>query len=351
MVKTDYFLTKTREENAPFHWTDWFCYAYLFFGALLVVIPIMWVGLSSFKTDQELSNPTSFFIERVHGTVDIEEFGEPLHLYKVLEGGLKGKTVAEVTRKGSISSVVLPANPEQRFQIDYRLREPVMVLSLATENYTQLFQEFDFLRHLTNSVIVLLASTALMLAANTLAAYALARLRFKGKTIVFWIVVATLLVPQSTVLVPLYYVSHEFGMLNNLWGLILPSAAIPAGIFLLRQYMLSIPEDIIEAARMDKASEWQIFWRIVLPICKPGLAIMAILSIFWNWNNFLWPLISMTDRDMFTLPIALYELQSMEGAGWGNVLAMSILMIIPMVIIFAFLLRYVSSDMAVAGGK
>ena len=105
------------------------------------------------------------------------------------------------------------------------------------------------------------------------------------------IVIGTLLIPLTIILVPVFYVIANFGMINSLWGVILPGAATPTGVFLLRQYMLTLPRELIEAARMDHASEWAIYWRIVLPLSIPAIAVLAIFSIMWRWNDFLWPLI------------------------------------------------------------
>lgn len=351
MVRAAYFLSKTREDTKPLHWSDWFSYAYLIIGALIVLIPMLWLGISSIKSDQELNAPTPRFFERVHGSVQLEGYENRLLLYEVTSGGLKGETVAEVARNGTISTVIRPEMPDQKFQLDSRLREPAMRFSFATENYTELFSKFDIATQLANSVIVLMAATMIMLIVNAMAAFALSRYEFKGRDTIIVAMLFILLVPQTVTLVPLFYLSGKLGLTDNLWGIILPSAATPAGIFLLRQYMLTIPEHILQAARMDRASEWKIFWRIMLPMSKPALVVLAILSIMWNWNDFLWPLIVTTNSENSTLQLALYNLHTQTEPNWGNVLAMTTLLILPVALAFSFLQKHITAEMTVVGGK
>ena len=169
--------------------------------------------------------------------------------------------------------------------------------SLATENYTEPLQRFAFPRFLANSVFVTVVATLITLLINSMAAYALSIYEFKGKNAAMLMVIGTLMIPITIILVPVYLVVTKLGLVNSLWAVILPGAATPTGVFLLRQYMLTLPRDLIEAARMDKASEWQIYWRIVMPLTLPALAVLAIFSIMWRWNEFLWPLAVLTKTE------------------------------------------------------
>ena len=135
-----------------------------------------------------------------------------------------------------------------------------------------------------------------------MAAYALSVYEFRGKNAAMLAVIGTLMIPITIILVPVYLVVTELGLVNSLWAVILPGAATPTGVFLLRQYMLTLPRDLIEAARMDKASEWQIYWRIVMPLTLPALAVLAIFSIMWRWNEFLWPLAVLTKTEVLHTP-------------------------------------------------
>ncbi len=137
-------------------------------------------------------------------------------------------------------------------------------------------------------------------------------------------VIGTLMIPITIILVPVYLVVTELGLVNSLWAVILPGAATPTGVFLLRQYMLTLPRDLIEAARMDKASEWQIYWRIVLPLTLPALAVLAIFSVMWRWNEFLWPLAVLTKTEVYTLQIGLNAFQGELQTQWHYLLAMTV---------------------------
>jgi alpha-1,4-digalacturonate transport system permease protein len=169
--------------------------------------------------------------------------------------------------------------------------------------------------------------------------------------VVLALVIGTLMIPQTVVLVPLFMISRELYLTDSLWGVIIPGAATPTGVFLLRQYMLTIPDEILDAARMDKASEWKIFWRIILPLSAPAIAVLAILAIMWRWNDFLWPLIVLSDSDNFTLQLALNAFQGDLNTQWSNLLAMTMLVLLPIAIVFAFLQKYIATGIASTGGK
>jgi alpha-1,4-digalacturonate transport system permease protein len=168
---------------------------------------------------------------------------------------------------------------------------------------------------------------------------------------VFVLIIATLMIPPTIVLVPTFLVVSQLGLLNNPWGVIWPGAATPTGVFLLRQYMLTIPDELIDAARMDNASEWRIYWRIVLPLTAPALAVLAIFAIMWRWNEFLWPLIVLTRSEEFTLQLALNSFQGEMSTQWNNLLAMTVLTLLPITCVFALLQRYITTGIASTGIK
>jgi alpha-1,4-digalacturonate transport system permease protein len=209
----------------------------------------------------------------------------------------------------------------------------------------------DFLRFLWNSVFVTAVATAITLLTNSMAAFALSKYDFRGRNAVMLLIVATLMVPLSVILVPLYAVVSATGLLDSLWGVILPTVATPTGVFLLRQYMLTIPDELLEAARMDHASEWQIYWRIVLPLSAPALAVLAIFSVVWRWNDFLWPLIVLSRRELYTLQVGLNTYAGELNVQWHYILAMTVLTMIPVVLVFIFLQRFIAAGIAGAGIK
>lgn len=344
------FLTRTRGKNG-LHITDWLSYGYLLFGVLLMFAPVVWLGLSSFKTERELQRFPPRFIPMAQETVVVPGYDKPLALFEVTAGDLAGETVAQVRRIGLSAQVVRLDAPEEIININIKERKPIETIKFATENYTELFEKFNFISYLWNSVFITVAATVIMLLVNSMAAFALSKYEFKGRNLVLGLVVAVLMVPQTVVLVPLFLISKELGLLNSLWGVIIPGAATPTGVFLLRQYMLTIPDEILDAARMDKASEWKIFWRIILPLSAPAIAVLAILAIMWRWNDFLWPLIVLSDSSKFTLQLALNSFQGELKTEWSNLLAMTVLVLLPIATVFMFLQKYIATGIASTGGK
>jgi alpha-1,4-digalacturonate transport system permease protein len=153
------------------------------------------------------------------------------------------------------------------------------------------------------------------------------------------------------VLVPNFFIASSLGLVNSPWGVIWPGVATPTGVFLLRQYMLTIPDELIEAARMDHASEWRIYWRIILPLSAPALAVLAIFSVMWRWNEFLWPMIVLNKSETFTLQLALNSFQGELTTSWNYLLAMTVLTLLPVTIVFALLQRYIVAGIAATGIK
>jgi alpha-1,4-digalacturonate transport system permease protein len=222
---------------------------------------------------------------------------------------------------------------------------------LATENYSEIFGKFSFGTYLWNSVFITVVATLITLLFNSMAAFALSKYRFRGQKTVFLLIIATLMIPPTIILVPNFLVISNLGLLNSLWGVIWPAVATPTGVFLLRQYMLTIPDELLDAARMDHASEWQIYWRIVLPLTAPALAVLAIFSVMWRWNDFLWPLIVLSRSELFTLQLALNAFQGELQTEWNYLLAMTVITIIPVTLVFAFLQKHITTGIASSGVK
>jgi alpha-1,4-digalacturonate transport system permease protein len=223
--------------------------------------------------------------------------------------------------------------------------------SWGLSNYTDALTRFDFTTYLFNSVVVTIAATALTLAINSMAAYALAKYNFRGKNGLFLLTLATIMIPLQVILIPVYQVVASLGMVNTLWGLIIPAAATPTGVFILRQYMLSIPDELIEAARVDGSGEFRTFIQIVLPMCRPALAVVAILSIMWRWNDFLWPLVVAQSEKVYTLPVALARFTAEETVPFNLIIAMSVVSILPVIVLFLFFQRQIVTGIANTGIK
>ncbi|ALG14971.1 sugar ABC transporter permease [Kibdelosporangium phytohabitans] len=223
--------------------------------------------------------------------------------------------------------------------------------SFALDNYTEALSRFDFGVYLTNSTIVTVSATVLTLAINTMAAYALAKYNFRGRNVLFLVTLGTIMIPLQIILIPLHQVVADTGMTNSLLGMIIPPAATPTGVFLLRQYMLTIPDDLIEAARIDGAGELRIFLRLILPLCRPALAVVTIFSVIWRWNDFLWPLVIAQSQSLYTLPVALAQFNSEEVVPFNYILAMSVVSMIPVIIVFLFTQRHIVKGISQTGLK
>ena len=343
-------LTVTRGRGR-LHWTDVFTYAYLLMGVFLMFGPVVWLVLSSFKTPAGLVEFPPTFLPLGQVEVTVEGYDKPLPLFKAqLEDGTT-KDLAQIRRIGIVSQMVDPANPEDTYRVSINDREPIREFRLATENYRDPLERFNFLSYLQNSVIVTAAATIVTLLINSMAAYGLSIYEFRGRNAIMLFVIGTLMIPITIILVPVYLVVTHMGMINSLWAVILPGAATPTGVFLLRQYMLTIPRDLIEAARMDKASEWAIYWRVVLPLAMPAIAVLAIFSIMWRWNEFLWPLIVLNRSEVYTLQVGLNAFQGELDVQWHYILAMTVVTLIPVVLVFAFLQKFITTGIASSGMK
>ncbi len=342
-------LTAQRGRYA-WDWTDWAAHLYLLAGVVLMFGPIAWLGLSSLKSETGLNLFPPTFLPYEQATVDAGERGK-LRLFKVTEGDHQGETLAELRRIGRQAQLIDPAHPETIIRLPVAAREPVMQVRAAVENYSGLFSQFNFLRYFWNSGFITVVATLLTLLVNSMAAFGLSKYRFQGREPVFLLMLATLMIPPTIVLVPNYLIAAELGLTNSLWGVIWPAVATPTGVFLLRQYMLTLPDELIEAARMDNASEWRIYWRIILPLSAPALAVLAIFSVMWRWNEFLWPMVVLSRSEVYTLPLALNSFQGELTTQWNYLLAMTVVTLVPITVIFAILQKHITQGIASAGVK
>lgn len=232
------------------------------------------------------------------------------------------------------------------------LRPPTIIpQNVRFENYSEGLTNFDFLLYLRNTVVVVVVSTILTVIINSMAAFAFAKYRFRGKSALFLVCLGTIMIPLEIILVPVYLVAASIGLVDSLWGLIIAPAATPTGLFLLRQYMLGIPDELLEAARLDGASDWQIFRRVVLPLTAPALVVLTIFSVIWRWNDFLWPLIIVHREEIMTLQLALARFQGELVVSWNLVLAMTVVSILPVLAVFLFMQRQLVAGIASTGVK
>lgn len=225
--------------------------------------------------------------------------------------------------------------------------------TVSTDGYTTLVSDAQapVLRWLTNSLVVGLASTLLVLLTASLAAYALARMQFRGKNVAFALIVSTLFVPGFVFLMPNYLIVDALDWLDTMWALIIPGAASAFGVFFLRQFFLSLPGELEEAAVLDGANRWQIYARVVLPLSTAPLATLAVLSFLSSWNDFLWPLYVLFNPQNLTLPAGLATLIGSYATDYPAMMAGAVLASVPVLIVFAFMQRYVIAGVARSGLK
>ncbi|GIF62752.1 sugar ABC transporter permease [Asanoa ishikariensis] len=220
------------------------------------------------------------------------------------------------------------------------------------DNFRDLFSRLDFPLFFFNSALVAVAVTAGNLLFCSLVGYALAKLRYPGKKVLFLAVLGMLMVPGMVTFVPQFVLVSNMGLTNSYAGLILPFLVGPFGVFLMRQFLQSIPDDLIEAARVDGAGEFRIFFRVVLPLCRPALATLGILTFLASWNNFLWPLVVASTEDKYTLPVALalYSI-GQNRTDFGLLLAGAVVVVVPVLIVFLLLQRHFMRGIATTGLK
>ena len=212
--------------------------------------------------------------------------------------------------------------------------------TLTLDNFDRVLSAFPALTWLGNSIAIALVTSLLTVTVNLLAGYAFAQLRFRGSTTLFLIALATLTLPVQVIMVPLFKIITGTGLYGTYWAVILPTAASAFGLFLARQFILGIPRDLIEAARIDGAGQLKTFTRIVLPLSRPLIAVLFFMSLLGSWNDFAWPLIALKDNNLFTLPIGLLYLQGQFASDYGGTMAFALLNVTPMIVLFLIFQRY-----------
>jgi multiple sugar transport system permease protein len=228
---------------------------------------------------------------------------------------------------------------------------PLLPPAVTLDNYRELFARTGMLRNFGNSLWVSLAITLGSLLFNTLAGYAFAKLRFAGRERIFQTLLAALVLPAQLAMLPLFLLMKQLHLVNTLGGVIAPALATVFGIFLVRQYARSIPDELLEAARIDGAGEWRIFFRIVLPMLRPVLATLAVFTFMASWNDFMWPLIVLTGQDNYTLPVALASLSREHIMDVELMMAGAVATVLPVLLLFLLLQRHYVQGLMLGGVK
>ncbi|HET9347365.1 MAG TPA: carbohydrate ABC transporter permease [Candidatus Limnocylindrales bacterium] len=224
--------------------------------------------------------------------------------------------------------------------------------SPTLDNYDRLVARLDFPRFFFNSIVVAVAVTAGNLIFSPMLGYALAKLRFSGQRVLLLLVLSTLMLPASATLIPLFVLMSSLGLVNTYPGLVLPFLAGAFGVFLTRQFFQGLPDELLEAARMDGASEFRIFWQIAMPLATPVLATLGILTFLGSWNGFIYPLVMAQEPEMYTLPVALATFATGQfQADHGMLMAGSVILVVPVLLIFIVVQRWVTEGIATTGLK
>lgn len=211
---------------------------------------------------------------------------------------------------------------------------------VTMENYQALFTRLNLGKAFFNSMLIAVIATLCSLLFNSMAGYAFAKLHFRGRDRIFAFLIAALAIPAQVAMLPLFLMLKSMGLINTYFAAILPGMATIYGIFLVRQFMVSVPDDLIHAARIDGAGEWRIYWSIILPLARPVLATLAIFTFMNAWNDFMWPLIVLTDDDKYTLPVAVANLVGEHAQDLELMMASSVVTVIPVLLLFFMLQRY-----------
>ena len=217
-------------------------------------------------------------------------------------------------------------------------------------NFKELFLAFNFAVYLKNTLIIVLCSFGGLIL-NAMAGYGFAKYNFKGKNILFYLVLATMMIPGQVTMIPVYLILNAMGLTNTMAGIVLPGLVGAFAIFLFRQFMSTISNELLEAARLDGASEWKIFWKIIMPVSRPVIAVQGILTFIGAWNSFLWPLIMANDEKYYTLSVGLQLLKGQYASNYALQMTGSTFMIIPIIIVFMIFQKYILQGFNVSGLK
>ncbi len=232
-----------------------------------------------------------------------------------------------------VSASLMPAGEANTFP-------PRLVPSVPTlAHYRDLFTRLELMRYFLNSLVIAVSATLVSVLVNSMAGYAFAKLRFGGRERLFQILLAAIVIPAQVGMLPLFLLLREMGLVNTYVGVVVPFMAGVFGIFMIRQYALSIPDDLLDAARVDGASEARIYWTIVVPVLRPILVTLAVFTFLSAWNDFMWPLIVLSDDAKYTLPVALASLSGEHVQDTELMMAGSVLTVLPVVVLFIALQR------------
>lgn len=225
------------------------------------------------------------------------------------------------------------------------------MLKDAFDSYRYLFQRTNIVKWFMNSVVVAVTATAGVVLFDTMAGYVLAKKQFPGRDFIFWMFISTMMIPGQVTLVPMFIMAGNLGLKGSLLSVILPPLSMVFGVFMMRQFMKTIPTELMEAAKIDGASEWGTYWRVIIPLAKPAIATLAILTFMSVWNSFLWPLIVLNKDYLYTLPVGLKTLQDKNLVNYSLLMSGAAVSAIPMIVVFLSFQKYFVKGLTWGGVK
>lgn len=219
----------------------------------------------------------------------------------------------------------------------------------TTAAFKAVFEQGDLVRWFVNSTVVTVLTTVLVVALSSTAAYGFSRTRFRGRGVLYAIALGGIMVPPTILVVPLFREMVQFGLADTYWGMILPQVAVPAMVFILKKFFDGLPRELEEAAKVDGASPWRIYWQVVMPLSRPALVAVAIFTFITTWNNFFWPFLVTSDPDLMTLPVGLATVQSSYGLRYAQIMATAVLAGLPLLVAYLFFQRQIIRSIAHTG--
>ena len=238
----------------------------------------------------------------------------------------------------------------------FKLNSEIYELSLlprepTLDNYRRLFEKSEFVRWFGNSLLIGTLTTASVLFFDSLVGYTLAKFRFRGRYVVFVAILTTLMIPTEMLVLPWYLMASQFGWIDSYWGIMFPGMMTAFGTFLMKQFFETVPNDFLEAARVDGLNEFAIFWRVAMPLVTPALSALAIFTFLGNWTAFIWPLIVTTSKELYTLPVGLSSFAVEQAIQWELIMTGAALATLPTLAVFLVLQRYIVRGVVLAGLK
>ena len=361
-VETEEIRQRNRKRKFRSFFQSLFSHALINFVGLFFLVPFLWMLITAFKSNQDVFHTPPRWLPYDNVFVEVNNQQLPLYNVKTADGM---KQLAAVKIVEGIGTFVDPNNPAQTIQYemqqgDARIAEPIMHISFRWKNFPDAMNrasrpsiDASFWIYFKNSLIIAFFTIIGTLLSNAPVAYAFARLKFPGRDVLFVIVLATMMLPYQVTMIPLYLFFNNF--LH--WGDTFLPIIVPAffanayDVFLLRQFFRTIPEEMCDAARVDGASEWQIFTQLILPLSVPVLATVTVFTFLWAWNDFTGPLLFLTSPKNFTMALGLQDFQSQRTLIWNQLMAAATVFTIPIVIAFFFAQKTFIQGIKLTGSK